>query len=49
MDKSWMCLSDKCDPRFMKGIMDFVKFVKLNKPRSTMHKCPCRRCRLQHV
>ncbi|CAM8929746.1 unnamed protein product [Rhodiola kirilowii] len=48
MDKSWMCLSDKCDTRFIKGIMDFVKFVKQNKPRSTTHKCPCRRCRLQH-
>ncbi|CAM8920344.1 unnamed protein product [Rhodiola kirilowii] len=49
MDKSWMCLSDKCDPRFIKGIIDFVNFVKLNKPRSTTHKCPCRHCRLQHV
>ncbi|CAM8978311.1 unnamed protein product [Rhodiola kirilowii] len=28
MDKSWMYLSDKCDPRFIKGIMDFVNFVK---------------------
>ncbi|CAM8892652.1 unnamed protein product [Rhodiola kirilowii] len=49
MDKSWMHLSDKCDPRFIKGIMDFVNFVKENKPTITTHKCPCRRCRLQHA
>ncbi|CAM8962396.1 unnamed protein product [Rhodiola kirilowii] len=49
MDKSWMCLSDKCDPRFIKGIMDFVNFMKVNKPRSTTYKCPCKRCRLQHA
>ncbi|CAM8963196.1 unnamed protein product [Rhodiola kirilowii] len=48
MDKSWMHLSEKCDPRFVKGIMDFVNFVQQNKPRSTTHKCPCKRCRLQH-
>ncbi|CAM8951262.1 unnamed protein product [Rhodiola kirilowii] len=49
MDKCWMYLSDKCDMRTIKGIMDFVNFVKQNKPRSTTHKCPCRRCRLQHT
>ncbi|CAM8940254.1 unnamed protein product [Rhodiola kirilowii] len=49
MDKSWTHLSDKCDPRFIKGIMDFVNFAKENKPTITMHKCPCRRCRLQHA
>ncbi|CAM8923380.1 unnamed protein product [Rhodiola kirilowii] len=37
MDKSWMHLSDKCDPRFIKGIMDFVNFVKENKPTITTH------------
>ncbi|CAM8982970.1 unnamed protein product [Rhodiola kirilowii] len=48
MDKSWMYLSDKCDPRFTQGIMAFIDFVKQRKPFSTTHKCPCRRCRLHH-
>ncbi|CAM8975164.1 unnamed protein product [Rhodiola kirilowii] len=48
MDKSWMYLSDKCDPRFTQGIMAFIDFVKQHKPFSTTHKCPCRRCRLHH-
>ncbi|CAM8956224.1 unnamed protein product [Rhodiola kirilowii] len=48
MDKSWMYLSDKCDPRFTQGIMAFIYFVKQRKPWSTTHKCPCRRCRLHH-
>ncbi|CAM8954124.1 unnamed protein product [Rhodiola kirilowii] len=48
MDKSWMNLLDKCDPRFGQGILAFINFVKQNKPRSTTHKCPCRRCRLHH-
>ncbi|CAM8953492.1 unnamed protein product [Rhodiola kirilowii] len=41
MDKSWMNLLDKCDPRFGQGILAFINFVKQNKPRSTTHKCPC--------
>ncbi|CAM8905896.1 unnamed protein product [Rhodiola kirilowii] len=49
MDKSWMYLSDKCDPRFTQGIMAFIDFVKQHKPWSTTHKCPCRRCRLHHA
>ncbi|CAM8953846.1 unnamed protein product [Rhodiola kirilowii] len=48
MDKSWMNLLDKCDPRFGQGILAFINFVKQNKPWSTTHKCPCRRCRLHH-
>ncbi|KAL9658978.1 hypothetical protein QQ045_024032 [Rhodiola kirilowii] len=48
MDKSWMNLADKCDPRFAQGIVAFINFVKQNKPRSTTHKCPCKRCRLHH-
>ncbi|CAM8975640.1 unnamed protein product [Rhodiola kirilowii] len=49
MDKTWMNLSDKCDPRFAQGITNFVNFVKQKKPRRTTHKCPCRRCRLHHA
>ncbi|CAM9000505.1 hypothetical protein QQ045_001094 [Rhodiola kirilowii] len=48
MDKSWMHLSDKCDPRFSQGIMAFLDFVKQRNPRKTTHLCPCRRCRLHH-
>ncbi|CAM8984776.1 unnamed protein product [Rhodiola kirilowii] len=48
MDKSWMYLTDKCDPRFTQGIMAFIDFVKQRKPFSTTHKCPCRHCRLHH-
>ncbi|CAM8890236.1 unnamed protein product [Rhodiola kirilowii] len=48
MDKSWMYLSDKCDPRLVQGIMAFIEFVKRTKPRTTTHPCPCRRCRLHH-
>ncbi|CAM8892865.1 unnamed protein product [Rhodiola kirilowii] len=48
MDKSWMNLSDKCDPRFAEGITTFKNFVKQHKPWRTTHKCPCRRCRLHH-
>ncbi|CAM8917110.1 unnamed protein product [Rhodiola kirilowii] len=48
MDKSWINLSDKCDPRFAQEIVAFINFVKQNKPRSTTHKCPCKRCRLHH-
>ncbi|CAM8975732.1 unnamed protein product [Rhodiola kirilowii] len=48
MYKSWMNLLNKCDPRFGQGILAFINFVKQNKPRSTTHKCPCRRCRLHH-
>ncbi|KAL9668106.1 hypothetical protein QQ045_002481 [Rhodiola kirilowii] len=43
-----MNLSDKCDPRFAEGITAFIIFVKQHKPWRTMHKCPCRRCRLHH-
>ncbi|CAM8883132.1 unnamed protein product [Rhodiola kirilowii] len=46
MDKSWMHLSDKCDPRFSQGIMAFIEFVKQKKPQTTTHLCPCRCCRL---
>ncbi|CAM8925858.1 unnamed protein product [Rhodiola kirilowii] len=49
MDKTWMNLSDKCDPRFAQGIMNFVNFVKQKNPRISKHKCPCRRCRLHHA
>ncbi|CAM8892922.1 unnamed protein product [Rhodiola kirilowii] len=49
MDKSWMNLSDKCDPRFSQGIMAFINFIKENKPRSTTHQCPRRHCRLHHA
>ncbi|CAM8892857.1 unnamed protein product [Rhodiola kirilowii] len=49
MDKSWMNLSNKCDPRFAQGIVAFINFVKQNKPRSTMHKCPCKHCRVHHA
>ncbi|CAM8969509.1 unnamed protein product [Rhodiola kirilowii] len=31
MDKTWMNLSDKCDPRFAQGITNFVNFVKQKK------------------
>ncbi|CAM8904268.1 unnamed protein product [Rhodiola kirilowii] len=31
MHKSWMYLSDKCDPRFSQGIMAFLEFVKQKK------------------
>ncbi|CAM8934817.1 unnamed protein product [Rhodiola kirilowii] len=48
MDKTWINLSDKCDPRFAQGITNFVNFVKQKKPRRTTHKCPCRRCRFHH-
>ncbi|CAM8949985.1 unnamed protein product [Rhodiola kirilowii] len=48
MDKSWMHLSDKCDPRFTQGMMAFIDFVKQHKPWSNTHKCLCRRCRLHH-
>ncbi|CAM8951495.1 unnamed protein product [Rhodiola kirilowii] len=48
MDKSWMNLLYKYDPRFGQGILAFINFVKQNKPRSTTHKCPCRHCRLHH-
>lgn len=48
MDKSWMYLSDKCDPRFAQGITSFLNFVKEKNPRTTRHRCPCRRCRLHH-
>ncbi|CAM8880270.1 unnamed protein product [Rhodiola kirilowii] len=34
MDKNWMHLSDKCDPRFTQGIMAFIDFVKQHKPLS---------------
>ncbi|CAM8975186.1 unnamed protein product [Rhodiola kirilowii] len=31
MDKSWMHLWDKCDPRFSEGIIAFVEFLKQKK------------------
>ncbi|CAM8921952.1 unnamed protein product [Rhodiola kirilowii] len=49
MDKSWMLLSDKCDPRFSQGIMAFIEFVKQKNPWTTTHPCPCRCCRLHRV
>ncbi|CAM8934494.1 unnamed protein product [Rhodiola kirilowii] len=48
MDKSWMHLSDKCDPRVSQGIMAFLDFVKQINPRKTTHLCPKTRCRLHH-
>ncbi|CAM9000252.1 unnamed protein product [Rhodiola kirilowii] len=48
MNKSWMYLSDKCDPRFFQGIMAFLEFVKQKKTRTTTHPCPCRRCQFHH-
>ncbi|CAM8909761.1 unnamed protein product [Rhodiola kirilowii] len=49
MDKSWMLLSDKCDPRFAQGITAFIEFVKQKTPWTTTHPCPCRCCRLHRV
>ncbi|CAM8953731.1 unnamed protein product [Rhodiola kirilowii] len=48
MDKSCMYLSDKCNPRFVQGIMAFLEFMERKKPRTTTHPCPCRRYRLHH-
>ncbi|KAL9668069.1 hypothetical protein QQ045_002443 [Rhodiola kirilowii] len=44
MDKSWMTL-ERCDPRYIEGIANFIDFVKQNSV-DPKHLCPCQRCKL---
>ncbi|CAM8928535.1 unnamed protein product [Rhodiola kirilowii] len=46
MDKSWIGL-ERCDERYIRGIGDFIEFVKHNKLEA-LHLCPCRRCKLHN-
>ncbi|KAL6516894.1 hypothetical protein OROHE_018182 [Orobanche hederae] len=45
MDKSWINLPNRLDPRFLNGLMDFIKFAYMNKQHGSEIKCPCRHCR----
>ncbi len=44
MDKSWMQLG-RGSPVYMRGIFDFLEFVRLHSPPdNVIHICPCNKC-----
>ena len=45
MDKSWINVNNKLDPRYIQGVIDFIEFACKNIPEgATKITCPCKKC-----
>ncbi|CAM8973316.1 unnamed protein product [Rhodiola kirilowii] len=45
MDKNWMSL-ERCDPRYIEGIANFIDFVRRNSVDPNLHLCLSQHCKL---
>ena len=44
MDKSWIYIKNKLDPKYIQGTDEFIEFAYLNKPLGSKVYCPCKKC-----
>jgi len=44
LDKSWMQITDRTQPSYEKGVIDFIEFAFTNLKEGKLIRCPCKKC-----